>query len=270
MQTLKPTTKIERSGTDLRQCVGCGAPIASLYTEYSKGNIRLTQCNACGSFADKYIENDVVIVFIDMILQKRPVYRHLLRNRLVYDEWGLNVDILKLAILLVLFEVCDWKRLTIEKTFFTSETSVSSQYLYILAICAFEPVFGCTKKPHNLSFCKVFFFISLILESYNRISIALIVSSFGKLLLILMVIWDYNELEYAWLVNVLVLISNLEALSGTTCLFEHISDTDYTLISLHRDALYPHMPFLAGGLLMRIGIELFVRSLDPNMIIMIL
>ncbi|KAJ3403143.1 hypothetical protein HDV05_008043 [Chytridiales sp. JEL 0842] len=44
---------------------------------------------------------------------------------------------------------------------------------------------------------------------------ALVLSSFGKLLLIAMVIWDYNELEYSWLVNLLVLTSNLEALSAT-------------------------------------------------------
>ena len=43
---------------------------------------------------------------------------------------------------------------------------------------------------------------------------ALIISSFGKILLILMVIWDYNELEYSWLINIVVLTSNVEALAG--------------------------------------------------------
>lgn len=45
---------------------------------------------------------------------------------------------------------------------------------------------------------------------------ALIVSSFGKMLLILMVIWDYKQLEYSWLVSIIVLTSNIEALSGIT------------------------------------------------------
>ncbi|KAJ3217753.1 sterol homeostasis protein [Dinochytrium kinnereticum] len=209
------------------QCVGCGATVAALYTEYSKGNIRLTQCAACGNFADKYIENDVVIVFIDMILQKRPVYRHLLRNRLVYDKWGLNRDILKLAVLLVLFEVY-MKWFQLEKAhdrndFFTTDTSISTQYFYILGICSLE-------------FAAWHIGVRTCVWIYQRASHSIVY--FGKLLLILMVIWDYNELEYAWLVNVLVLISNLEALSG--------------------------------GLLMRIGVELFIRSLDPNMLIMIL
>lgn len=51
---------------------------------------------------------------------------------------------------------------------------------------------------------------------YNYVSMALIISSFGKMLLILMVIWDYKQLEYSWLVNIIVLASNTEALSGKT------------------------------------------------------
>jgi hypothetical protein len=44
---------------------------------------------------------------------------------------------------------------------------------------------------------------------------ALVISSFPKLLLILMVIWDYSDMEYSWLIHILVLTSNVEALSGT-------------------------------------------------------
>jgi hypothetical protein len=42
----------------------------------------------------------------------------------------------------------------------------------------------------------------------------LIVSSFGKLLHILMVIWDYRGDEYSWILNPFVLTSNAEAISG--------------------------------------------------------
>lgn len=44
------------------------------------------------------------------------------------------------------------------------------------------------------------------------LSIALIVSSFPKLLLILMIIWDYNAFSNSWLVDLLVVTSNIEAL----------------------------------------------------------
>ncbi|CAG8677944.1 9278_t:CDS:2 [Gigaspora rosea] len=42
---------------------------------------------------------------------------------------------------------------------------------------------------------------------------ALIISSFGKILIISMVIWDYDQLEFSWLINVVVLTSNIEALA---------------------------------------------------------
>lgn len=47
---------------------------------------------------------------------------------------------------------------------------------------------------------------------YNYVSMALIISSFPKLLLILMIIWEYNQPEFHWIVSFLVLTSNAEAL----------------------------------------------------------
>jgi hypothetical protein len=43
---------------------------------------------------------------------------------------------------------------------------------------------------------------------------ALIISSFSKLLLILMIIWNYSRPEYARLIGLFEITSNLEAISG--------------------------------------------------------
>jgi hypothetical protein len=45
----------------------------------------------CKKFADKYIEHDFVVLFIDIILIKPQVYRHLLYNRLGTADDRLNV-----------------------------------------------------------------------------------------------------------------------------------------------------------------------------------
>jgi hypothetical protein len=45
----------------------------------------------CKKFADKYIEHDFVVLFIDIILIKPQVYRHLLYNRLGTADGRLNV-----------------------------------------------------------------------------------------------------------------------------------------------------------------------------------
>ena len=90
------------AGAPLFRCVECSHPVASLYTVYSKDNVRLTQCvrasaafadvqDKCKKFADKYIEHDFVVLFIDIILIKPQVYRHLLYNRLGTADDRLNV-----------------------------------------------------------------------------------------------------------------------------------------------------------------------------------
>src|SRR4051812_27825745 len=40
---------------DMPTCVECGAPVTNLYTEYSKGNIRLTPCVNINFFFDHFL-----------------------------------------------------------------------------------------------------------------------------------------------------------------------------------------------------------------------
>ena len=110
-------------------CITCSTPVKNLYTTYSKADdralgkgVRLTQCPKCKRFADKYVEHDFVVLFIDLVLIKPQVYRHLLFNRLGRADDKLDPSIFRLGTLLVLFDVyITWAR--IEK----SNTSVLSQ-----------------------------------------------------------------------------------------------------------------------------------------------
>jgi hypothetical protein len=61
-------------------CISCRHPIPTLYTTYSKADdralgkgVRLTQCPNCKGFADKYVEHDFVVLFIDLVLIKPEV-----------------------------------------------------------------------------------------------------------------------------------------------------------------------------------------------------
>ncbi len=58
----------------------CRYPVQTLYTTYSKADdkalgkgVRLTQCPRCKRFADKYVEHDLVVLFIDLVLIKPQV-----------------------------------------------------------------------------------------------------------------------------------------------------------------------------------------------------
>ncbi|KAM0519260.1 hypothetical protein ACHAPS_007424 [Verticillium nonalfalfae] len=74
-------------------CIECRHPVPTLWTQYSGAgdkssghNIRLTVCKNCGRFCDKYVEHDFVVLFIDLVLIKPQVYRHLLHNTLMKED----------------------------------------------------------------------------------------------------------------------------------------------------------------------------------------
>lgn len=61
-------------------CIECSYPVSHLYSTYSRADdrslgkgVRLTQCPRCQRFADKYVEYDFVVLFIDLVLIKPQV-----------------------------------------------------------------------------------------------------------------------------------------------------------------------------------------------------
>ena len=86
-------------------CIECSEDSDALYKEYGKGSIQLLQCSKCSNFIDKYVEFDLIVIFIDLILLKRTAYRHIIFNRLKWNSYGYNEIVIRLAILLNLFEV---------------------------------------------------------------------------------------------------------------------------------------------------------------------
>ena len=89
------------------------------------------------------------------------------------------------------------------------------QYFYMLFLCTFEFLFwhiGIWIGSMILLYKKFSF------SELERLSLGVVLSSFGKLLLIAMAIWNFSDLEHSWLINVIVLSSNSVALSGMNIL----------------------------------------------------
>lgn len=62
-------------------CIECTYPdLQNLYSKFKSNYIKLTLCPRCGKVADKYIEYDNVLLFIDILLLKPQAYRHLAYN----------------------------------------------------------------------------------------------------------------------------------------------------------------------------------------------
>ncbi|XP_020281252.1 protein ARV1 [Pseudomyrmex gracilis] len=78
-------------------CINCGAERKELYRRYCPSVLKILKCEKCDLIADKYIEYDPVIVFVDLILIEKPAYRHLLYNSKFKSYW-------KLCVILWIFE----------------------------------------------------------------------------------------------------------------------------------------------------------------------
>jgi len=121
MTTTTTSSPSTPPGPPLFICIECSFPVDSLYAEYSGADdrslgrgVRLTQCPRCKRFADKYVEHDFVVLFIDMVLIKPQVYRHLLFNHLAGGRKDdvLDGSIKRLGVLLLLFDVyLTWARI---------------------------------------------------------------------------------------------------------------------------------------------------------------
>ncbi|KAK9369463.1 Arv1-like family-domain-containing protein [Lipomyces kononenkoae] len=204
-------------------CIECGYPVTSLYTEYSSNNIRLTACPNCNKFADKYIEHDSIIIFIDLVLIKPQVYRHLAFNRLSISP-HLHSNVRRIFVLITLFDVyLTWAR--VEKEALREgggateadkrilQFPVLGQYLFFLVYCLTETI---------VTHLVLRFFSRFVVDQKSKearpyapdtVTIALLVSSATKMFPMLMIIWSYDIPAAAKAVGWAVNVSTIEALN---------------------------------------------------------
>ncbi|KAK2616826.1 hypothetical protein QQS21_000203 [Conoideocrella luteorostrata] len=214
-------------------CIECRSPVKTLWTKYSGAgdqssghNIRLTVCRSCGRFCDKYVEYDFVVVFIDLVLIKPQVYRHLLHNTLMRDGDRFDPSIIRLGVLLLLFDVyLTWERIekqTIPAMFpgagnlgNLTQQPIVVQYLFFLILCTISTLaFHLSIRFLTCSPYSPLNALGIMPRHArpNSVSTALLVSSYTKLFPILMVIWKYDVPAAARSLGWAVVANNVEAL----------------------------------------------------------
>uniref|UniRef100_A0A0D9ZE12 Protein ARV n=1 Tax=Oryza glumipatula TaxID=40148 RepID=A0A0D9ZE12_9ORYZ len=165
------------------RCVGCGRRVKTLYMQYSPGNIRLMKCDTCKAVADPYIECEFMIILIDLILHKTRAYRHLLFNKLrIYSSLDKGVLVLSILTHLVLGDA-------------------------LLGNIVFM----------TMLFLEVQFILKLSFDirRYREVLLAVIISSYFKLFLMAMMVWEFPS-SVIFFVEISVLSSNTVALRVVT------------------------------------------------------
>ncbi|KAK7103542.1 protein ARV1-like [Littorina saxatilis] len=195
------------------QCVHCGHTVDELYKDFKKGIIKISHCNKCNEVADKYIEYDGVIIFLDILLLQRPAYRHILINSNYKGYWRL---------LLVLW-LCDSLTKLMQRKAGVSSPRLQPDHVFYSAL---ELDFY---QDYLISTAESLLFFAIILgllaakylskhgnlNHFPQVDIvrALVISSLGRLLIVPALIWgaSYSALGVA-LAHFFVASSNVQAL----------------------------------------------------------
>ncbi|XP_058825056.1 protein ARV1 [Topomyia yanbarensis] len=189
-------------------CINCGCSVPELYRRISSTVLKITECGTCNKPADKYIEFEVLIILIDLILLSKPAYRHILYNSDCKNLW-------KIGIILVLLEAyCLWteafSRFTsvryrsdhsdpflAEKGFY-----VSSFHIFIGTILLYLFLYAFTRVLHHVNVPSV---------SGKSYPLALlhgvILASIGKFFLIPIIIWKQNATDSGMAIHISLVVA---------------------------------------------------------------
>lgn len=198
---------------NLMCCVHCSTLVNEVYVQYSPGNIRLTKCVECKRVADEYVECEMMIVLIDLILHKSEAYRHLFFNYPNSNRLDTKELIWKTSLLFVLLDSCKQSLLGAGKVDAVKLDSLSVFLLTAGKLMALVIV-------GNLLFLATILIASLFLvqtDSYSRtrrwtdILLALLLSSYFKLFTFAMTVWDFSPFMIH-IIEMFVLSSNTVAL----------------------------------------------------------
>lgn len=72
-------------------CIRCLKQAPSLYRKFSKTSLKLSVCDECGFDVDPYVEREIFLVAMDLVLLRQDAYRHLLLNRIEGFEVHRNI-----------------------------------------------------------------------------------------------------------------------------------------------------------------------------------
>lgn len=170
-----------------------------------------------------------------MLLHKHQVYRHLLLNKsqchvTANKAFYTKNILLRLATLMFLIEICIFYCLMcVDIKWYQQETNhplprppLSSSFSYTYLFVKNVPfLFLCAFFEFLVYSIVITLLLTIFSKEGSRISSdkireALIISSFGKIIVILMVIWNYYSMGVIKLVNVFVIFSNIEAIYAMT------------------------------------------------------
>ncbi|KAF2570347.1 hypothetical protein F2Q70_00000069 [Brassica cretica] len=189
-----------------KRCVECGHKVKSLLIQYSPGNFRLMKCENCNEVADEYIECELMIIFIDLILHKTKAYRHLLYN--VFTQETVYVQ-----------SILFWRAFNKfkDRSLLLRRTNDESSVPISFVLASLEVLVNVLSANFAfvLSFALASKIISIGASRGKEILLGIFISSYIKIFLFAMPVWEF-PVSVIFIVDMLVLTSNAVALKVMT------------------------------------------------------
>ncbi|XP_058453289.1 protein ARV1 [Malaya genurostris] len=215
-------------------CINCGCFVPELYRKISSTVLKITECDKCKHPADKYIEFEVLIILIDLILLSKPAYRHILYNSDCKNLW-------KIGIILVLLEAyCLWTEA------FSRFTSVRYRSDHADPFLA-EKGFYVSSFHILIGTVLLYLFLYMFTKIFHRENVTsgygksyplallhgVILASIGKFFLIPIIIWKQNATDSGMAIHIsLVVAYFVVSLTQIHSVITHCSRTKSTVIVL--------------------------------------
>ncbi|XP_049931118.1 protein ARV 2-like isoform X2 [Nymphaea colorata] len=175
------------------RCIHCGFPVETLFIQYSPGNIRLMKCENCRSVADEYIECEIMILLIDLVLHKSKAYHHLLNNFPKLNGVYLEGLLWKSALSFMLLDALT------NSLHLCLQLLLSSFFGILVFLCILYPACKYLQKSPRKAI------------RFNQVLLATLVSSYFKIVLIAMMVWQF-PVTAIFIIDMFALSSNAVAL----------------------------------------------------------
>ncbi|KAI5264795.1 protein ARV1 isoform X2 [Manis pentadactyla] len=194
------------------KCIECSQEARELYRDYNHGVLKLSICTSCLKPVDKYIEYDPVIILINAILCKAQAYRHILFNTKINMHRKLYIFCLLCEAYLRWWQLQD-----------SNQNTDPDDFIRYAKEWDFYRMFAIASLEQAAFFTGIFTFlwVGRLMTAKKQPSFilllkALLLSSYGKLLLIPAVIWEHDYTPLCLrLIKVFVLTSHFQAIRVT-------------------------------------------------------
>ncbi|XP_055641311.1 protein ARV1 [Toxorhynchites rutilus septentrionalis] len=188
-------------------CINCGNPVPELYRKISATVLKITECDKCHNPADKYIEFEVLIILIDLVLLSKAAYRHILYNSDCKNLW-------KIGVIQILLEAyCLWTET------FSKFTNVRYQSKHVDPFLA-EKGFYVSSLHIFIGTVLLYTFVYLLTRLFHRMDIGMaagktyplallqgvILASISKFFFIPIIIWKQNATDSGMAIHILLVV----------------------------------------------------------------